>query len=113
MAHGEGGARQGAQDAGEDAAARVVELRARRTLMADEPDRMMSWVAGLIVITVLGQVCGLIVQMPVLFALAGMGASPRVIQIVGWLITAAAFVAAILSWRAMQKASRDEELRNR
>ncbi|HEY2996000.1 MAG TPA: hypothetical protein VGM22_24550 [Methylomirabilota bacterium] len=83
--------------------------------MADDPEpesRVTSWLAGLIVITVLGQVCGFIVRLPVLFALAAMGAPTRVIEIVGWLITGGAFVAAVLSWRAMQKASRDEERRH-
>ena len=84
--------------------------------MADDPERtsrMLSWGVGLIVIVVLAQVGGFIVRIPVLFALAAIGASPRVIEVVDWLIIAAAFVAAILSWRAMQKASRDEELRGR
>ena len=69
-------------------------------------------VAGLFVVIVLAQVCGFVVKLPVLYALAAMGAPARVIQIVGWLITGGALVAAILSWRAMQKASRDEERRH-
>jgi type VI protein secretion system component VasK len=83
--------------------------------MADQSEysRMVSWPVSLIVITVLAQVCGFIVRMPVALALAALGAPRRVILVVGWLITVAAFVAAILSWRAMQKAARDEELRNR
>ena len=80
---------------------------------ADRSSRMISWAAGLFVIIILGQVCGFIVRTPVIFALAAMGAPPLVIHVVVWLITAAALVAAILSWRAMQKASREEERRNR
>jgi membrane protein implicated in regulation of membrane protease activity len=82
--------------------------------MADQPrsERWISWWAGLLVIIVLAQVCGFIVGLPVLFVLSAMGAPPRVLEVAGWLIRAGSVVAAILSWRAMQKASRDEERRH-
>ena len=74
---------------------------------------MMSWSVSLVVILVVGLAFGALVRMPVLLILAAIRTPSLVILVVGYMITAAALVAAFWYWRTLRKAVRDEELHSR